>query len=219
MLMNRKMTSTTFVALICISIACRSQDLPNKYFEGSITYKIDIVLKTQRVDSISLRKLFGTKSVLYFKEGNFVEEYQNSLVKHQLYRKEDNKLYFRKHKTDTTLWMDCSKSNGTKFIFYASPKKEKIVGVNCSQLTISTDEKIVTDYYNQELFKTNPVWFKDFKLDNQNTVEQKEKAVCLKHKIEYPDFIIIATATSYTKKKINDSVFELGSEEILVPVQ
>jgi hypothetical protein len=219
MLMNRKMTSTTFVALICISIACRSQDLPNKYFEGSITYKIDIVLKTQRVDSISLRKLFGTKSVLYFKEGNFVEEYQNSLVKHQLYRKEDNKLYFRKHKTDTTLWMDCSKSNDTKFIFYASPKKEKIVGVNCSQLTITTDEKIVTDYYNQELFKTNPVWFKDFKLDNQNIVEQKEKAVCLKHKIEYPDFIIIATATSYTKKKINDSVFELGSEEILVPVQ
>src|SRR6476620_12000419 len=113
MLMKIKMTWTTCVALICISIVCRSQDLPNKYFEGSITYKTDIVLKTKKVDSISLRKLFGTGSVLYFKEGNFVEVYENSLVKHQLYRKEENKLYFRKYATDTTLWMDCSKSNGT----------------------------------------------------------------------------------------------------------
>jgi hypothetical protein len=186
------------------------------YFEGWIKYKHEIVLKNRNIDSVQLQEFIGEGSTLYFKEGNFMHTYRGGAMIQDLYRKDDNKAYFKINNGDTTFWVDCGKPGDEILKISFTPKKEKVLGIDCDELIIFYKNKISTDYYNSEKFGINPNWFKNFILDGQDQIDQKEKAICLKHKTEYSNFIVIQTATAYSKEKIDEKIFKISSNEILV---
>jgi hypothetical protein len=215
LMLKNKMNKLVCILLIAVSLSWSNSRPVTKYFEGAMTYKSDIVVKNPQIDSSLIRNILGAGSTLFFKDGNYLLEYNGGLLKRQLYRKQDNKIYIRKNKNDTTFWVDCGNAGEEVIKFSLTRKKEKILGVECDELVIFYNDKTVSDYFNSALFRTNPAWFKNFKYENQNIIEEKEQAVCLKHKTEYPDFTIISTAITFSKKKIDDRIFKISSDEIL----
>ncbi len=186
------------------------------YFEGWIKYKHDLIVKNTDIDSMQLKEVVGSGSTLFFKEGNYLHKYNDGPIMQDSYRKEDNRAYFKMNKNDTIYWVDCRKQGDEILKFSFTPKKEKILGIDCDELIIYYKGKITTDYYNSDLFGINPDWFKNFIRDGQNQIDQKEKAICLKHKTEYANFIIMETAVSFSKEKIDERMFKITPNEILI---
>ena len=216
MLMNSIIISTVLILLTSISCSTEYKSSNSEYFEGNVTYKHDIFSKNTMLDSSALRSMFGFGSTLTFKEGSYLHKYDGGLINEDLYRKEDNKMYFKKFGSVTTFWVDCG-TPGDKIIKFAfTPKKEKILGIECDELMIYYQNKIVSDYYNSDSLKINSEWFKRYVLDGEYIIDQKEKSISLKHKTEYANFIIIETATKIHRENVNDSSFNIASNEILV---
>jgi len=202
--------------LFILSLSFQDNVSATNYFEGWIKYKHDLILKNTNIDSMRLKEFVGSGSTLFFKEGNYLHKYNDGPIIQDSYRKEDNKAYFKLNKNDTTFWVDCGKQGDEILKFSFTPKKEKILGIDCDELIIYYKDKITSDYYNSDLFGINPDWFKNFILDGQNQIDQKEKAICLKHKTEYANFIIIETAVSFSKEKIDERIFKISPNEILI---
>ena len=214
--MKNKRNVLSCILLFFICCSWQKKNPGNNYFEGTISYKIDRIVKNSTADPTSLSDLFGTSSILFFKQGDFLEKYKGSLVTQELYKKQDNKMYFKRNYSNTFFWNDCGKPGDRILKFELNPKKEKILGIDCDELIIYYDDRIESDYYNADLFSINPDWFKNFILNGENEIDQKEQAVCLKHKIEYPGFIIVITATSFSRQKVNDNIFQIPPGEVLI---
>jgi hypothetical protein len=133
-----------------------------------------------------------------------------------MYNKATNKFYFIKQDIDTIHWSDCATKGDSILKMVHNPKKVKILGILCDELIFYYADRVVSDYYNQDLFAINPTWFKNFTRDNENIVDENEKAVCLKHKIEYNGFTYIQTAVGFSRKKINSNIFALSANSILI---
>jgi hypothetical protein len=206
--------SSIWISLVFLLLGTGKSE--NNYFEGWIKYNHDLILKSTNIDSIELKKFLGTGSTLYFKERNYLHTYDGSLFIQDSYRKDENRAYFKKNKSDTSFWIDCGTPGDEIIEFSFTPRKEEILGMVCDELKIYYKEKIVCDYYNSDSLKINPDWFKNFIKDGQNQIDQKEKAICLKHKTEYAGFIVIETAISFSREKIDEKIFKLSSKEILI---
>lgn len=55
----------------------------NPYFEGQIMYKNEYIIKTSNIDSARLNKIFGKTANLAFKEGNYLEVYDDGFMLEQ----------------------------------------------------------------------------------------------------------------------------------------
>ena len=122
----------------------------------------------------------------------------------QTFNKADNKTYVKKKLDSGTLyWFDCGTPAQPMLLFEINKHKEKILGIDCDELITCYNNKTVTFYYNSDTLKINPNWYKNFTHSNKNSNEAKMKAVYLKYKIEYADFIATVTATSIIPRKIN----------------
>lgn len=210
------MNPLTWTISCFISFSLGNSAFDNNYFEGRITYKHEIVSKNSELDSSLLIKILGRGSTLFFKEGNFLHKYDGGLFKQDLYNKKNNKIYITKVDSDTTFWSDCGMPGDTILNFSFTPKKEKILGIDCDELIIYFKNKTESDYYNSDSIRINPDWLKNFKFDGENLIDQKEKAIFLKHKTEYPNFILVETATGFYREKLDESIFEIAPNQILI---
>jgi hypothetical protein len=212
-------TNTIKVSVPAIScfilVLCEFKPDKTLYFEGTVTYKYDVMSKNAQFDSVWLRSLIGHGSTLFFKEGNYMHRYLGGLTRYDLYRKEDNKVYSKLTGNDTLFWTDCSKPGDEVMKFSFTPKKENILGVLCDELIIYYKGRTITEYYNSDSLKINPVWFTNFLRDGQNLIDKKEKAIFLKQKVEYPDFKITITATAFSREPIDEIIFKLSAGEIV----
>jgi len=200
--------------IIACSLTTKTDD--KNYFEGRIIYKNEYIIKTNKVDTTYLDKIFGKTADLYFKEGNYLEKYDGGSSLEQLYNKLDNKVYLKKDQSDTLYWFSCDKPGQKILKFEINRKKEKIVGIDCDELVTYYDNKTVSFYFNSDTLKINPDWYLNFKVSNKNLNTQKMKAIYLKYKIEYADFIATVTATSISNQKIDDKIFLVSQDKILI---
>ncbi len=188
----------------------------NGYFEGKIEYKNEFVIKSNKVDSAFLSRIFGKTATLFFKEGNYLEIYDNGFMIEQMYNRENNKVYIKKTQSDTLYWFNCGAPEKKMLKFEINRKKENILGIECDELVTYYENKIVSFYYNSDTLKINPEWYKNFILSNKNLNTKKMKAIYLKYKIEYPDFIATVTAVSVNWQKIEDRMFAVPNNKVLI---
>jgi hypothetical protein len=205
-----------FVGLITL-LACTSRTSTTKnYFEGKLTFKNTYIIKTNKVDSTELDKIFGKTAETLFKEGNFLEKYDGGFMLWQIYNKYDNKNYVNRNQLDTVYWFDCGQKPQKIIRSEINFKKEKILGIECDELITYYDDKIITYYFNPDTLKINPEWYKEHTYSNKDINAKKMKSIYLKYKIEYPDMIFIVTATSIEWQSINDTLFFLPKNTILI---
>jgi hypothetical protein len=216
MLMKNKTTSKLLGLSIIIACSPTKKTNDQVYFEGKILYKNEYIIKTNKVDSVYLDKIFGKTADLSFKEGNYLELYDGGFMLEQLYNKHDNKTYVKRNESDTLYWFDCGTQGQKMLKFEINPKRENILGIDCDELVTYYDNKTVSFYFNSDTLRINPEWYENFTTSNKNLNTQKMKAVYLKYKIEYADFIATVTATSITRQKIDDKSFSIPKNKILI---
>jgi hypothetical protein len=212
----KNMFKLLILGLVVSSCSTDSQTKKIQYFEGNIKFKNEYFIKTDKVTADYLDKIFGKTADLYFKEGNYLEIYDKGFMLEQLYRVPDNKNYIKRNGSDSLFWYSCSVPEKKMIKYEINPKKEKILGIECDEYITYYDNKTVTFYYNSDTLKINPEWYSRFTLTNKNINTSRMKAMYLKFKIEYPDFWFTVTATSITHKKIENKIFDIKQNTILI---
>jgi hypothetical protein len=202
------------LAILMIAISCTNAQT-KKYFEGKITYKFSLVSKNEKIDTNYLKNIFGNGSTLIFKQGNYYHKFEGGLMEFDIYKKEDNKYYLKKRGNDTLFWYDCGSAGDKIEKFLFSAKKENILGVTCDELIIQYNDKTESHYYNPDSISINPDWFKRFTLDGENIIDEKEKSIYLKRKVENSYFLLTETATKVRRERIDDKIFEISPTAIL----
>jgi hypothetical protein len=121
----------------------------------------------------------------------------------------------KKRGNDTIFWYDCGLAGDkiNKSLF--TKKKETILGITCDELIIRYEDRTESQYYNSDSISINPSWFKRFTLDRENYIDEKEKSIYLKNKIDYSYFSFTQTATKISRGHIDNKIFEIPSNAIL----
>ncbi|MEO8854525.1 MAG: hypothetical protein ABI359_12150 [Ginsengibacter sp.] len=187
-----------------------------KNFEGEIIYQFDFISKMPKVDSKMIKNIVGSGSTLSFKQGNYRHDYDGGIVEFDIYNKEDNKAYFKKRNNDTIYWSDCSLPGNKIKNFKFASKKETILGIDCDQLIIEYEKKSEIHYYNSDSIITNPAWFKNFKTNGENLIDEKEKSIFLKSESDFDGFTMISIADKISRHKIDEKIFKIPANSILV---
>ncbi|MDZ4759353.1 MAG: hypothetical protein SGJ10_14600 [Bacteroidota bacterium] len=100
--------------------------------------------------------------------------------------------------------------------FEIKPHSERILGIDCDELITYYENKTVSFYFNSDTLRINPNWYKNITALDKNINTQKMKAVYLKYKIEYTDFIASVAATSISRQMIDDKIFAVPKNKILI---
>ena len=214
--MTNKLATLLLGLIVLIACSSHTATTDSKYFEGKLTFKNTYIIKTDKVDSTYLDKIFGKTAETFFKEGNYFEKYDGGFMLWQLYNRYENKTYTNQNQIDTLHWFSC-KQPGQKILnTEINPKKEKILGIDCDELVIHYTNKTVYYYFNSDTLKINADWYKDFSYLNKNSNTQKMKSIYLQYKLEYPDFIATVTATSISWQIIDDKIFSAPTDKVLI---
>ena len=201
--MINKTVKTTILLVPCIFILLGFGVNNQKYFEGIIKYKYDFIVKNDKVSGDRLKDFFGSSIEFYFKEGNFLERYDKGVLKEQLYRKKDNRLYFRNVNSDTLLYTNAALPGKQIIKTEINLDKDTVLGIVCHELKIDYDDYKFTLYFNRD-YTIDSDWYNDFKRNGKDVYTRLIKSIYLKFKLEYKDFILIGTATEINRKKIDD---------------
>jgi hypothetical protein len=213
-MINKSYKNTLFLLpliLILFSFNLNNQ----KYFEGTIKYRYDFVIKNDKISIDRLKDFFGTSIEFYFKEGNFLEKYNKGVLKEQLYRMKDHRLYFRNATSDTVNYSNTLLSGKKILNTEINLEKDTILGIVCHELVIDYDDYKFTLYFNRD-YAIDPDWYLDYKRNGRDVYSKIIKSIYLKFKLEYKDFILVGTATEINRKKLDDSVFDLKKQEVLI---
>jgi hypothetical protein len=208
------------ISILLIIAACvpSKKNNGNSYFEGEIIYKNEFVTKISQIDTTELVRKLGTGATFSFKEGNHFETFSNaSELASELYNRKANKLYIKEDQSDTLHWVDCSDDAGGKMLkFELHPKAEKVLGIECDELVTYYENKTVFDYFNPETLRVNPDWYSKYKLYNKDWKQRKMGALFLKHKVEFRTFVFSITATMIKEHHVNDSLFVVPKNKIMI---
>jgi hypothetical protein len=207
------------IGILLIIAACvpSKKDNGNNYFEGEIIYKNVYIAKTSQADTAAIITKLGRTSDYFFKEGNHFETYNGSILAYEIYNRKANKLFVDQNQKDTMHWVDCSDEAGGKMLkFELHPKVEKVLGIDCDELVTYYENRTFFEYFNSDELKINPDWLSKFKLYDKGWNFQKMGALPLKRRTEYKTFTHIITAIAIKERSLNDSLFEVPKNKIMV---
>lgn len=186
------------------------------YFEGKITFNIEVTPTTDRYQYDILRRVAGTISEFYYKEANERIKNPDAVSIDMIYRVPENKVYTQRVGNDTVYWEFCGVAGSKVLNYTLTPRKEVVLGILCDELTIEFDNRTVTSYFNSDTLKINPDLHKARTLGNDDFTSEKKKALSLKFIIRRSDYIITYTATSISHEKLADDTFFIPAGKPMV---
>lgn len=214
-------TLLTILLIFCFSIS------NGQSFEGTLTYKVEFDIKTQKIGNFEITKEQVIKKMKsdgeYFDElivtikgGNYEKTDNSNVQKRIVYKADVNKVYTFQKDFEYVVITDASKTNLMK-LDLPEPSFEKIDttkvvnGYESSLLKLTWD-KTGTElyYYDTEFLKIAPSLFKNHNYEYLNEI--------LKFTNSYPteivktlrDFITVRmTLVNVTEIDIDDSLFNL----------
>jgi len=212
--MNPLILSVFLFFISNISSPNKSTSSEAHYFEGTVTYTGGFIRKTDKYDSTTLALLAGNETILFFREGNYLAEMDNSITTRLLYRKDENKIYRERFNSDSVYWTPCDEPGQKILKFTKNKNVEKILDIDCDELKIIYENRTTSYYYNADTLKINPVWSKNSISMNEDFIAREMKSISLKIVIEYHDFILTATAVKIVAKKIDNSIFDIPNKPL-----
>jgi len=204
----------SFALLLVVVLQCSGYS--QNYFEGRIVYTLEFKLKNSNLNPDMLKEYLGRGLTLLFKDGNYYNRFDGGIYEFQIYNKTDNRSYMKKRGSDTIYWSDCSLPGDKIQELKITGKKVTILGIECDQILVRYKEKSEVHYYNADSIPINPAWFKKFRRDDQYLVDEKQKSIDLKSEIEYEEFTAIQTAIKITREPLDENIFKLPANAILV---
>jgi hypothetical protein len=102
-------TSKKIALLITLSFISIGTKAQKKYFEGIISYSIDVKPQNSKADPIAYKRAFGNEILVYIKNGHNKQVYKNSTVlEWAMYDPKTNRIYNKLPKKDTLYYYDCA---------------------------------------------------------------------------------------------------------------
>jgi len=187
---------------------------PVEYFEGIITFEDTYTSSNPDVNIAAVNTQYGTKSEFYFKNGNYKQIYNGSVLKSLLFNSKDNRSYVQSSVTDTLFYMDCSESNEIIVSSELSKDKETVLGRSCSVLSVIANDLLgkpsrISTYYFDESMSINPEWYENVRFSSYDKLYAIMKSLPIKTIHETEHYTVTSVAVSVKKQAIDSSVFQL----------
>ena len=203
-----------FLLIIFIS----SHFIFSQDFEGEIIYELKYynAQNGEEIKDANLKKLLGTKSVLFVKDGYNKQSFDSNYMSKQIFSPNDDKFYYRnKQVNDTLYYHDLSKDYNTNFSIDIEKHKIEILGYKCQKLSYK-DSLVKADYYFAPELKSDPKYFKNYKIGNRNKIQEKMKSLFLRYDFYIENLIIQGTAIIVKERKLTNKELELPTHNVLI---
>ena len=180
-----------------------------KDFEGKIEYSIDVRSKNESVVTTEkLKAIYGSKMIMYFKEGNYKMCYFGEELIAIYYLNRTNSQYTNRNGIDSlevyNMNDEVRKLLNSKF----EKTNEKVLNRKC-ELLINELKKTKNYYWFDKNLYTNPENFEKHKFSFINIYYEKAKSPWLKHKYEGTNIELTYTAVKIDESKISTDIFKL----------
>lgn len=192
---------------------------PVEYFEGVITFEDTYSSSNPAVDIAAVNAQYGTKSEFYFKNGNYKQIYNGSVLKSLLFNSKENRSYIQSSASDTLFYLDCSESNETIVSSEIDNNKASVLGRNCSVLKIIANDLLgkpsrISTYFFDESISINPDWFENVRYSSYDKLYAITKSLPIKTIHETENYTVTSVAVSVKKQVIDSSVFQLPRDVV-----
>lgn len=177
-------------------------------FEGKIVYRNSYKTSMPGVTTEQFTAMMGDQQEFFIKGGNYKSLMNGSMMQWQLYRVEDNRLYFKMSNAPTVFWRDASENPDEVQKAEINKGVETILGKLCDELVL-TCKSGVQRYYFSSSVKVDPAAFEKHKFGNWSEVIARTKALPLKFLIDNPQFTIESTATELKAENVDSKQFDL----------
>ena len=163
-----------------------------------------------------LESELGTNVKTYIKNGYYKEFSESSFMSIQLFRYDENRIYFKHQiQSDTLIYLSTISKEEPPFEYEIYPKSEMVLGILCDKLVITEKDVTKTFYYSAK-YSLNSEYYKNFTYSNKNEILKIMKAVYLKLVMEYNPFIVEIVGTRIKREKLSEEVFELPKHSVLI---
>jgi len=196
--------------LIFATSSCQKKNIENNKneFEGKITYEVSVVSKTNNISTQNLQKLYGTRMIKYFKNGNFKMSYNGEDINTVYFIKNENREYDYINSIDT-LFITPYNEEKRKLLNSKFDNSEKIILNRKCKLLIHEMENTKNYYWYDPSLYINPQNYKHSKFSFTDIYFKQAKAPWLKYKYDGENITINYTAIEISEEKLDDSIFSL----------
>lgn len=208
--MTNKLFYYFLVMLTGFSMSCgqkEKQQPSGDYFEGVIYRDVQITPKTTKYSKEDLDRLAGNGVIDYYKEGNYYELTGNEFSDYSFFQAKTNRRYDKRANNDTLFWTDAAQPAQKLLKYEITPKKERVLGVLCDELKLYFEKKTNSAYYNSDSLKTNPAWYKERTMFNEDFMYSISRSHYYKYVSENEHYTLTITAKKIVHKKIDDDLF------------
>ena len=214
------LTFTLFLG--CLKIPAFSQS-----FEGSITYKLEVLNPDPEKFPDSLWKQevtnkFGNKGYIvqkyYYQLGQYISEIDAGNEKgYQAYNPKDKLLYAWQVGSDSAITIDSRKSIDQLTEIVDSKQKDTIMGIVCSSIILKSAFGEMTLWYNPSRFKMDATLFNEHAYGHWYQI--LKKIGCLPLKMEQKSFFshVVQTAIEYNEARIDPKIFIIPAFKHITP--
>jgi hypothetical protein len=166
-----------------------------------------------------MEKFAGSQSEFYFKNGNYKQIFNGEYMKMNIRKMKENRVYVKYSVNDTLFWWDGSIKNEAVVSSGIKDTSMKILKYKCKVFEITSNRLSGQPHSNRKYFfspelSIDPEWYNHCEYGSENLKFSAMKALPLKIVFETGDGIMIMTAIKVTRKKLEDSFFDLPENTI-----
>ena len=195
-----------------------------EYFEGVITYKVEIDAQGDKTREEQVRNYTGEKVIYQFREGNvFSEDFnkEGESIGAFIISREKGKTHMEFQFTDTILWFDFTEDQFESTI--EIKEDQEVMGYRCKQIAVTSYPKeeglyptMNTTYFISNQLPVDVKWFENYNYEAFNEVSKICAGMILKTiTINDEGVLITRTAVKVEKKSIPRETFEIDPERPL----
>jgi hypothetical protein len=197
-------------------IICLNLNLTfSQSFEGIVDYELSYISKSPKYSVEFMEKEFGTNVRVFFKDGYYKELTDTKYMSLQLYRNDENRIYYKHEIEDDTLrYFPAIKNLNETFDYKLEKDKEVILSKLCNKLIVNDSYGTKTYYYSSD-YPIDPELFKEYTYANKYEILKIMRAIYLKLVMEYEPFTVTYIATDIKPKRLRNKEFKIPNYEYI----
>ncbi len=184
-------------------------------FQGIVHYEASFIVHNNNLSVEYLEKQMGRDIITYFKDGFYKEVTESDFMCYQLFRHDQNRIYFKnKLDRDTLRFSAVLKEEVNEFKYEVLENVDTILGNVCNVLIVEGMYGKVRYYYSSN-FPIDPIFYSKYTLNNKNKIVEIMKSIYLRLEMEYPEFTVTVEAKEIVEKRLRKREFKVPKHKIL----
>jgi hypothetical protein len=203
----------SLILFLTISLCCATSFAQT--FEGKIIYEATYKSKVKDLTDEQYAEMMGSTMTFCIKGGNNKTISNGIYLEWQIYKRKDNRIYYKLSNSKPILYEDASPNNNKVIKAELTKNKLTILGHRCDELILTCKNGKQKFYFNSKI-KVDPKQYLNNNLHNWYDVVVRTNAVPLKMELDNEQFSEELLATSILEEKIDDEIFELPVDSKIV---